>query len=305
MAKKRSESILENINESFVRFLEKSPFEDWIWALLTFIVGVFIVRLIDFIARIFIHRVVPEKHAPMLVKIIRYAAYTVVMIIALSRAGVDLSVLLGAAGILTVAIGFASQTSASNVISGLFLVGERPFVVGDIIRVDTIVGVVETIDFVSVKLRTFDNLYARIPNETIFKSTIVNHTHYPIRRIDFEFPLAPEADLERLRTRMLERVQRIPTVLDEPAIDMQLLGFLPAGVHVRFCAWTTRAQFRETRTLVCLELIHALKDEEILLPGTRQQVFFESDKALRDALTIREDKLPDVGIPPPTHPSSL
>jgi small-conductance mechanosensitive channel len=55
-----------------------------------------------------------------------------VVVSALHQLGVDLSILLGAAGILTVAIGFASQTSASNIISGLFLVAERPFVVGTI-----------------------------------------------------------------------------------------------------------------------------------------------------------------------------
>lgn len=286
MARKRSEGILENISDSFVRFIEKSPFEDWLWALLTFLVGLVIVRLLDFIAQLSVHRVVPEKHVPMVLKIMRYLAYTIVTLVALSRAGVDLSVLLGAAGILTVAIGFASQTSASNVISGLFLVGERPFVVGDIIRVDTIVGTVEAIDFVSVKLRTFDNLYARIPNEILFKSTIVNHTHYAVRRIDFEFPLAPEIDFEMIRKRMIDYTQKIPTVLDEPPVELQIIGFQSAGVHLRFCAWTTRARFKDTRTQVCLALIQALKDEAVTFPGERRQLVNGSANALRQALAL-------------------
>jgi hypothetical protein len=88
---------------------------------------------------------------------------------ALHQAGLKLGVLPGAAGILTVAIGFASQTSASNLISGLFVIAERPFVVGDIIRVAETTGEVLSVDLLSVKIRTFDNLYVRIPNEGIIR----------------------------------------------------------------------------------------------------------------------------------------
>lgn len=288
MARKRPEGIFENILDSFSRFLQKSPFEDWLWAGLTLVVGIFLVRGIDFIFRITVHRFVPEKHIPMVVKIVRYGGYTTVAIIALSRAGVDLSVLLGAAGILTVAIGFASQTSASNVISGLFLVGERPFVVGDIIRVEQIVGVVEAIDFVSVKLRTFDNLYARIPNEILFKSTIVNHTHYHVRRIDLEFPLPPEIDIVAFRTALYEAVGHIPTVLDEPGLDLQLIGFQSAGVHARFCAWTTRAEFRETRTEVCLAVTLVLQQQQVTLPGDRRHVFVTPTASAAPSPLIRD-----------------
>lgn len=274
MARTSLGKAVDDIGDSFGRFVQKSPFEDWLWALLTLIVGILIVRLVGFLLRIAVHRFLPEQHVPMFVKVVRYGGYTTAVVVALNRAGVDLSVLLGAAGILTVAIGFASQTSASNVISGLFLVGERPFVVGDIIRVETIVGVVEAIDFVSVKLRTFDNLYARIPNEILFKSTIVNHTHYHIRRIDLEFPLPPEADLHTLRDALYETVSHIPTVLDEPSLDLQLIGFQSAGVQARFCAWTTREGFRETRTEVCLAVVRVLQEQNITLPGDRRQLLF-------------------------------
>ena len=82
-----------------------------------------------------------------------------------------------AAGLLTVALGFAAQTSASNLISGLFLLGERPFVVGDVIRLASgITGEVVGIDLLSVKIRTFDNLLVRVPNETLLKSELTNLT---------------------------------------------------------------------------------------------------------------------------------
>ncbi|MCB0384698.1 MAG: mechanosensitive ion channel, partial [Bdellovibrionales bacterium] len=93
---------------------------------------------------------------------------------ALHRLGVDFKVLIGAAGIFSVALGFASQTSASNLISGIFLIVEKPFVVGDTVRIGEKEGFVLSIDLLSTQIRTFDNLMVRIPNETLMKSPIVN-----------------------------------------------------------------------------------------------------------------------------------
>lgn len=86
-----------------------------------------------------------------------YFIFLLFIMTSLKEAGFKLSVFLGAAGILTVALGFASQTSASNLISGLFLIGEGSFEVGDtiqitLIRGNTIEGEVISIDLLSVKL---------------------------------------------------------------------------------------------------------------------------------------------------------
>ncbi len=106
----------------------------------------------------------------------RRGAYYLVLglfvISALRELGFNLGVLVGAAGIVSVAVGFASQTSASNLISGLFLLAEKPFQIGDVIKVGDTTGEVLTIDLLSVKLRTYDNLYVRIPNESLIKSQV-------------------------------------------------------------------------------------------------------------------------------------
>jgi small-conductance mechanosensitive channel len=79
-----------------------------------------------------------------------YVIVSLVVVSVLGQLGFNLSVLLGAAGILTVAIGFAAQTTASNLINGLFLMAEKPFVVGDWIKVDDVYGVVLSIDLLAV-----------------------------------------------------------------------------------------------------------------------------------------------------------
>ena len=175
------------------------------------------------------------------------------LVSALHQLGFNLSVLLGAAGIFTVAIGFASQTSASNLISGLFLVAERPFTVGDVIKVGDTLGEVLSIDPLSVKLRTFDNLYVRIPNESLIKSETTTLTRYPIRRIDIKLGIAYKEDITRTR-KILEQLARDnPLCLEEPGPLFIFLGFGDSSLDLQFSVWVKRENF--------LVLMNSIKEE--------------------------------------------
>ncbi len=132
-----------------------------------------------------IHLLEPLAHVLMLTSVWYGAAvFSIFIFLTLhydefKKAGFKLSVFLGAAGILTVALGFASQTSASNLISGLFLISEGSFEVGDtiqitLIRGNTIEGEVISIDLLSVKLLTLDNVYIRLPNEQLIRAPVHN-----------------------------------------------------------------------------------------------------------------------------------
>jgi small-conductance mechanosensitive channel len=199
----------------------------------------------------------------------RFASYTVAVLTViwfLRTIGVDLGVLLGAAGILTVAIGFASQTSASNVISGLFLMGEQPFVVGDVIKVGDVSGEVLTIDLMSVKIRTFDNLQVRIPNETMLKSNVTTLTRFPIRRLDMKLGVAYREDLDRVRTVLFELADRNPVCLAEPAPLFIFLGFGDSSQDFQFSVWGTKENYLVLLNSMHLEVKKAFDAEGIEIP---------------------------------------
>src|SRR5262245_9746602 len=104
-------------------------------ALLIFGVGLLLARLCGAAVRRMVLGRATAQQAMVAQRLVYYGVLGVALVSALNHIGLDLSILLGAAGVLTVAVGFASQTSASNLISGLFLLGERSFVIGDTIRV--------------------------------------------------------------------------------------------------------------------------------------------------------------------------
>ncbi len=167
---------------------------------------------------------------------------------ALQQLGFDLSIFLGAAGVLSVAVGFASQTSFSNVISGLFLAMERTFEVGDVIRVGGTTGEVLSVDLLSVKLRTFDNLFVRIPNESLVKGEITNISRFPIRRADFVLDMPHGEDLDKVRGLLMALVEQQPLAMVEPPAIFQVLGSNDLGVQVQFSVWAARQHFLEMRT---------------------------------------------------------
>ena len=202
-----------------------------------------------------------------------YVVLSLFLVAALHELGFNLGVLLGAAGILSVALGFASQTSASNLVSGLFLIGERPFEIGDLIHVSGTTGEVLSIDLLSVKLRTFDNLFVRIPNETLIKTEVRTLTKFPIRRVDLKVGVAYKEDIERVREVLFEVADRNPSCLDEPKPLFLLQGFGDSSVDIQFSVWALQPKYFELKTLMQQEIKAAFDERGIEIPFPHRSLY--------------------------------
>jgi small-conductance mechanosensitive channel len=185
---------------------------------------------------------------------------------ALHQLGFKLSVLLGAAGVFSVALGFAAQTSAANLISGLFVVSERSFQVGDTIQVGNHSGEVLSVDMLSVKLLTSDNRYVRIPNELLIKSDVVNLSRFPIRRFDLKLSVAYDSDIANVRAVLLKVAANNLICLEEPRPLINLQGFGESSVDLQFTAWATRENFQELRNSLQEQIKIAFDAEGIQFP---------------------------------------
>ncbi|MBK6576659.1 MAG: mechanosensitive ion channel family protein [Sandaracinaceae bacterium] len=236
-----------------------------LFALLFWIVGLVVARLVvGGLARVAAQHLDAQRVTSGR-RIAFYGLAILVTLAALHRGGIDMSVFFGAAGILTVAFGFASQTSMSNLISGVFLIGERSFTVGDWITVGSATGEVLSIDLLSVKLRTPENLFVRVPNETLIKTDIVNLSRFPIRRVEIDFRVEYETDLAALAQLLEGIVHELPECLLEPKTHFFVQDFTDAAVWVKFRFWTRREVFLEARATV-----QALAQERLAAAGIRQ-----------------------------------
>lgn len=209
-------------------------------------------------------------------KLLWYGGLFAILITVLTELGFSLAPLLGAAGIVGIALGFASQTSVSNIISGFFLMGEEPFVIGDIIEVGSTRGVVLSIDMMSVKLRTFDNRFVRIPNESLIKTEVVNVTRFPIRRLDMQIGVAYKENLETVREVLLEVARENPLCLMEPEPIFVFQGFGESSVNYLFGVWGTRENWLTLRNSMHEEVKAAFDARGIEIPFPHRTLYVGS-----------------------------
>ncbi len=230
------------------------------------VLGLVVARLVSRLAaRVTKDRLEPQQ-VLLLRRVLSYGLTGLFLVAALHQLGFNLGVLLGAAGVLSVAIGFASQTSASNLVSGLFLIAEKPFAIGDVIQIGGTTGEVLAIDLLSVKLRTFDNKFVRIPNESVIKSEVSTLTRFPIRRVDLQIGVAYREDLRRVREVLLEVADRNLLCLDEPKPVFILLGFGDSSINLQFSVWGTRENFLDLKNGIQLDIKEAFDEAGIEIP---------------------------------------
>ena len=246
--------------------------------------GLIAVRLLSTAVGRTVQSRIGRQEAMIARRLVTWVLGALVLVTALNQLGFNLGVLLGAAGVLTVAVGFASQTSASNLISGLFLMVERPFVVGDVIRINDFTGEVLSVDLLSVKLRTFENLFVRVPNEEIIKTSFVNLTHFPIRRVDLQIGVAYKEDLGRVQA-ILDRVaHENPVCMTEPAPLFIFLGYGDSALQFQYSVWAARQNFLELRNSMYLGIKEAFDREGIEIPFPHRTLYTGS---VTDPLPIR------------------
>ncbi|MGH9322001.1 MAG: mechanosensitive ion channel family protein [Vicinamibacteria bacterium] len=232
----------------------------------TLIIGFVLAQILRSAIGPLLDRKASPQHAMLGKRLVFYPVIVLAAASALRELGFDFTVLLGAAGIVTVAMGFAAQTSAANLISGIFLMTEGPFVIGEVIEVAGTTGEVLSIDLLSVKLCTPDNLFVRVPNETLVKAQITNLTRHPIRRYDMQVGVAYASKIGRVREILLEVAHQNPLSLREPKPIIIFLGYGESAVNLQFSVWAARDNYLELLNSIAEQVKEAFEREGIEIP---------------------------------------
>ncbi len=246
---------------------------EWAAAVFILVIGLVLARVLSQLTYKAVVAPMGAHTAATLRRIVLYALIILSVMVALRELGFSLSVLLGAAGILSIALGFASQTSASNLVSGIFLVAEKAFVVGDTIKVGETTGEVLSIDLLSVKLRTYDNLYVRVPNETLIKSQITNITRFDIRRYDLQVGVAYKEDIGRVHDLLISIADEFDLCLDQPRPLVIFQGFGESSIDLQFSVWASRKNFLELRNQMPARVKEAFDEKGIEIPFPHRTIY--------------------------------
>lgn len=170
--------------------------------------------------------------------------------------------ILGTAGIVGLAIGFAFRDIVENYLAGLLLSLRRPFTVNDLVRVGEFEGKVVRLTSREVILLTLEGNNVRLPNSHVFKSPLINYTANPRRLFSVEVGLGVEEDLQRALDVGVGLFREMPGIMNDPGPFGRVLELGESSVKVRFYGWVDQreADYYKVRS-EATRLIKAALDE--------------------------------------------
>jgi small-conductance mechanosensitive channel len=254
------------MNFDWTQYLNTATLEKAIRILIILAVGVAIIYFVAFLVKKILPLKWTRQRKMIINRAVQYTGFITLFLIVVSELEISLAPIFGAAGVIGLVVGIASQTSIGNIISGFFLVSEKSFEIGDIIRIGDKTGTVYSIDLLSIKIRTFDNLLIRIPNQTVISTELINVTRFPIRRMDVIVSIAYKEDLGKVKSILEEVAKQNPLCLDEPAPIIIFQAFAASGIDIQLGVWTERVNYLKVKNSVFQEIKDAFKREGIEIP---------------------------------------
>lgn len=211
---------------------------DVIVALLTFTLFYLIWRVLKIGLQFVLTRTLAdETTASFAQTALKYTILVLGAIQALTTAGIDTAALLGSLGIAGLTIGFAARDALSNLISGLLIFWDRPFVIGDLVEVGSNYGQVDTITLRSTRVVTSDGRMLAVPNAEIINSTVASYTNFPHLRLDIDVTIGVNESIDRTRQLLLSVIEGDLAFLKQPAPRVVVAALNDYNVALQLQVW--------------------------------------------------------------------
>lgn len=227
---------------------------------------------------------IERDHLEVIVKIVRYGILAVAVIWVFTLLGLNLSGLLVAGGIAGIVIGFASQSIVGNLISGIFLMIERPLKIGEAVSIGDTAGYVEEINIISTNIRKYDGLYVRIPNQEVFTSSITNLVAHVARRFEYVVGIRYSDDADHAIEIIKSLLADEPFILiePEPSIFVDELGDNAVNIMVR--PWAPVNEWWSMKMKLLWKIKTTLEDQGIEIAFPQRVVWFGGkDKGMEES----------------------
>ncbi|MCE4612400.1 MAG: mechanosensitive ion channel family protein [Desulfurococcales archaeon] len=243
-------------------------------ALLAIVVAVVVAFLLRKLVVATLSGRLPRHILTPLARVVYYVVIFLGIIGALAALGIETSGLLLAGGIAGIVIGFASQTVVSNLLSGIFLYMDRPFMIGDPVDIDGVGGVVQDITIFSTRIRRWDGVVMRIPNEQVFNSKIQRFNGSLVRRVEYRVGISYGSDISKAINVIMKLLESEPLVLvkPEPMVFVEDLGDSAVILNVRF--WVPSQYWFPVKASVLGKIKEALASNGIEIPFPQRVVWF-------------------------------
>ncbi len=230
-----------------------------LWTLIYLLVSLFLlIYLSKKVTRWLVEKILPKSRMEFgtrqaLGSIFRYFVIALGLVIILQTTGINLSALQVLAGTVGIGLGFGLQNIASNFVSGLIILFERPIKIGDRIEVGKVEGDVIAINARSTTVVTNDNIAIIIPNSKFVTENVVNWS-LTGSNVRFRVPVsvAYGSDLQKVVDVLEEVAKNNPDVLDTPLPAVRFLEFGDNGLNLELRVWSTTLTHRKATLISAL-----------------------------------------------------
>ncbi len=249
-------------------------------AVIIFFIGLYLSKIVSRMVRRGLERREPSPAATKLVVDLTRWGILVFGIVMAFQQFVDVTAFLAGLGIIGFTVGFALQDVMKNFASGIILLAQQPFRVGDAVEVGAYEGTVRTIDLRSTEIQTFDGRIAILPNADVLNHAIVNYTRSLQRRIEVIVGVAYGTDLKLARDLVLEAIRAVPGYLETPEAMVVFKDFGESSIDMSVLVWIDTAQTSPPKARdAAIEVIKAAFDaNKIDIPFPIRTVLMDDGK---------------------------
>jgi len=175
--------------------------------------------------------------AALLETLLKYGLFIIGLVTALNSMGIEMSAVMASLGIVGLTIGFAARDALSNLISGILIFIDRPFLIGDLVEIDGVYGKVDRITLRSSRVITVDGKMMAVPNTQVVNKTVASYTNFPHLRLDIPITVAVTENLDLVRSLILGLVLNQKIYLTDPAPRVVVAQLNDYNVMVQLQVW--------------------------------------------------------------------
>lgn len=213
-----------------------------------------------------------DRIIQILLIIVKYVIWFVVFLLLLHIFEIDITALLAAAGIAGIAVALAAQDIIGNFFAGIVIATDKPFRLGDRVRIDTFFGDVVSLGARSTRIRTMDSQIVTIPNSKVTSNVVINYSMPDTTlKVRIPFSVAYGTDMDKVTEILLaiarDAHDKTPWVLSEPAPAVFLRGFGESALNGQITLWINDFGMQwETEDWINREILRRFCEEGIEIP---------------------------------------
>ena len=252
-------------------------------------IGISVATIVKLTITRLLGKYIPDPTEILIKRILYWGIIAVTVFSAFGNLGVDFTGVLLAGGIIGIVIGFATQSIVANLISGIFLQLDRAVKIGDPVEVVDmgVSGIMKEITAFSTRIRRWDGVLIRIPNDKIFTSQLRNFYGHIARRVEVTVGIAYKEDASAAIQLIQDMASRNPKIFAEPAPQVMVWELADSSVNILTKVWTVSQEWFPVRIEIMGLLKDLLDNAGIEIPFPHRTLWFgESKDGTKDTLQV-------------------